>query len=77
MNAPTEFEWATPNTGPAGWYATVHCWEPEEGMFPGAHRWDGKKWEWDGPIVAHAGPFATKEEAKAWADAHDPEAAPS
>jgi hypothetical protein len=30
-----------------GWYPTVHCWDDEEGLFPGAHHWNGKGWRRD------------------------------
>jgi hypothetical protein len=59
-----------------GWYATLVCWEVEEGMFPGAHYWNGNAWEpsWRSagiqywPIV-----FDTKEAAETYAYEHDPE----
>lgn len=28
-----------------GWYATLSCWDEEEGLFPGAHYWDGDDWQ--------------------------------
>lgn len=71
---PAEFLWEQDNKGEPGWYATVHCWDIQEGMFPRANLWNGEKWDWDGPIIAHAGPFETKEAAQEWANKHDPEA---
>jgi hypothetical protein len=64
-----------------GWYATLHRWDVEEGIFPGAHYWNGSVWRssesdyagtnasvqyW--PIV-----FETQEEAEAYAYDNDPE----
>ena len=62
-----------------GWFAVIIGWEPEEGLFTNAVYAKAGKVEWpessgmtyDGS--GHAGPFATKAEAQAWADAHDPE----
>lgn len=65
-----------------GWYATLHTWDPLEGLFPGAHYWDGKLWRTElggvlsgtrasvsyWPIV-----FESREEAEVYADEHDPE----
>jgi hypothetical protein len=73
MKIPTEFDFDEPNAGPAGWYATTHCWDVEEGIFTGANYWDGIKWDWDGPITGHAGPFLSESDALSWARAHDPE----
>lgn len=61
--------------GQIGWYATLLCWDPLEGMFPAAHYWNGAKWEpetnagiqyW--PII-----FESKQEAKNYADENDPD----
>jgi hypothetical protein len=35
-----------------GWYATLHCWDIEEGMFPGAAYWEGDRFDTDLPITA-------------------------
>lgn len=57
-----------------GWYATCHCWDPAEGVFPGAHYWDGKQWDEDLPFDAFSSvAFATRVEAEEWAHDHDPE----
>lgn len=58
----------------SGWYATTHCWDVHEGMFPGANEWDGEKWLSGLPIIGYAGPFENKETAEAWAWANDVEA---
>lgn len=54
-----------------GWYAQTHCWEAEEGLFPGVARWDGENWKSTDPIFAFAGPFNTEVEAEQWAYDHD------
>lgn len=74
VGAPTNFEWGGNNISLAGWYATLHCWDECEGMFPGANYWDGENWRSTLPICGHAGPFETSKDAAAWAYAHDPEA---
>lgn len=56
-----------------GWYATIHCWEVEEGMFPGANYWNGTSWDFKMPVFMWAGPFLSKSEAEEWAYEHDPE----
>ena len=71
-----DFKWSDENTGQPGWYATVSCWDIQEGMFPGAHYWDGMQWGSDGPIVAYCGPFGSQADALLWARAHDPEFPP-
>jgi hypothetical protein len=59
----------------SGWYATIRCWDPQEGVFPGANFWDGTEWK-DGnrAIFNYHGPFPDEESAYAWAMKHDPEA---
>jgi hypothetical protein len=58
-----------------GWYATLECWDVEEGMFPGAHYWNGT--EFDCAINASISywpvRFDTKEEAESYAYANDSE----
>lgn len=58
-----------------GWYATLKCWDAEEGIFPGAHFWNGDEWQpmtfasvqhW--PIK-----FETERDAEDFAYEHDPE----
>jgi len=64
-----------------GWYATLHGWEIEEGVFPSAHWWDGEKWlkapnnphETNAVILHWPQKFDTQEEALAFADANDPD----
>lgn len=34
---------ATPTKG-RGFYPTALCWEPQEGIFPGACQWTGQQW---------------------------------
>jgi hypothetical protein len=64
---------AAPPTVP-GWYATIHCWDTHEGQFPSAHYWDGVAWDAVLPFSRRSPqPFAVKEQAKAWAEQHDPE----
>jgi hypothetical protein len=58
----------------AGWYATTYCWDPMEGVFVGANKWDGSNWEESLPVGGHFGPFESEELAQAWAEEHDPEA---
>lgn len=58
-----------------GWHATLQCWDAAEGIFPGAHYWDGKAWN-EGTAIRSFSPmtFADKDAAKDWAYAHDVEA---
>lgn len=62
-----------------GWYAILYCWEPEEGVFDDAARWNDGKWG-DGsyytylPIFCYSSSsFATQLEAEDWAYDHNPE----
>jgi hypothetical protein len=72
-----EMIWGHPEE--PGWYATVHCWEPHEGAFGGAHYWDGSRWleDKDGRHtdlpIGHYIPqrFSSLSEAEAFADAND------
>lgn len=56
-----------------GWYATMHSWDPVEGMFPGAHYWDGKQWQpqTSAGILYWPIKFDSEDEAKRYADEHD------
>ena len=56
-----------------GWYATLHCWDSNEGVFPRAMEWLGDRWAERLPIYAWQGPFPDEEAAVRWADEHDPE----
>jgi hypothetical protein len=58
----------------AGWYATVSCWDPHEGLFPGAHYWNGRQWA-HGPAIVRRSPhpFETEASATQYARDHDPE----
>jgi hypothetical protein len=58
-----------------GWYATLHCWEVEEGMFPDAHYWNGSEWEPEttASILYWPTQFDSKEEAERFARDNDPE----
>jgi hypothetical protein len=57
-----------------GWYATLYCWDPQEGTFPGPNYWDGRTWQEKLPVIAHSPvPFSSIEEAKSWGRTHDPE----
>lgn len=64
-------EWkynATPTAD--GWYAVLKCWDAEEGIFPDAALRTGETWS-EPAILAFNGPFATQEEAYAWAREND------
>lgn len=64
------------NTGPTGWYAVLRCWDPREGIFPGAVWWyetEGGRWEGTGGVIGHAGPFVGRTAAEKWAYDNDPE----
>jgi hypothetical protein len=57
-----------------GWYATLYCWDSNEGSFPGANWWTGMHWQEPLPVYAVSPTaFSSEEEAKAWADKHDPD----
>jgi len=62
-----------PNTREVGWYATLFCWDSNEGIFAAGNRWLGDRWEDKYPVYAWAGPFSTMAEADEWARAHNPE----
>lgn len=67
-------DWKVGDPIVAGWYATLTCWDPVEGFFPGCNHWSGTEWrDRCGPVVAHSGPHATAEAAREWADLHDPD----
>jgi hypothetical protein len=77
---PKEWCW-DPMPAVDDWFAVIRCWEVEEGMFAGVVWADKGVVREDGGMTSdgsgHAGPFATKAEAQAWADAHDPEGSPA
>ena len=80
MPAITPDDWCwDPMPDVDGWFAVIRSWDPEEGVFPGVAWATAGKIEWpDSNGVSldgsgHAGPFPTKAEALAWAEAHDPE----
>lgn len=66
--------WAEPDD-PAepGWYATLVCWESNEGVCALVFQWDGEGWDVNTRPMAWHGPFATREEAQDWASDHDPD----
>ncbi len=56
-----------------GWYAVLKCWDAEEGVFPGAAKWEGR-WVKNEPIISRSpNTFASEEEADTWAHEHDPD----
>ncbi len=60
------------NLPPPGIYAIAYCWDPHEGVFVGAGKWDGKQWAERLPTIEVSSvPFDSIEAAAAWADAHD------
>lgn len=61
------------NPSTQGWYATLHGWDEDEGVFPDASYWNGTSWERSAQVVAYAGPFESESAAKEWAQAHDPD----
>ena len=79
MTHPTDWCW-DPMPAVNGWFAVIRCWDPAEGMFPGA------AWATGGKVLppanngmatdgsGHAGPFPTEARARKWAYDHDPEA---
>lgn len=56
-----------------GWYATMHSWDAQEGMFPSAHYWTGSGWmpETSAAILYWPTPFDTEGEAMQYAAEHD------
>ena len=73
MNEPTDWTFTEKPVKP-GWYATLHCWDAQEGIFPGSNYWDGEYWDESLPFTAYAGPFDDERSAEQWADDHDVEA---
>jgi hypothetical protein len=57
-----------------GWYAVLTCWDPQEDVFADAKMWTGSMWlpPDTAEVTAWAGPFTTRPEALAWADANNP-----
>ena len=56
-----------------GWYATLHCWDPQEGFFPGAAFWNGKSFDSGRPISNFVDKvFKNKEDAEKFAYDNDP-----
>jgi hypothetical protein len=62
-----------PDTQEVGWYATLFCWDSNEGTFAGGNRWLGDRWENNLPVYAWVGPFSTMVKADGWARARNPE----
>ncbi|HTG95740.1 MAG TPA: hypothetical protein VL866_24275 [Pyrinomonadaceae bacterium] len=58
-----------------GWYPTYSTWDENEGMFPGAHYWNGSEWEpiTTASITRWSVKFDTEHEARIHADQYDPE----
>lgn len=83
MSEQTTVEWLWIRNHPpteSGWYATTHCFDPEEGIFPGAYFWDGVSWIFDDlvwgtlPLLNRSSvTFPSKSAAEKWAYEHDPE----
>jgi len=66
--------WVDGSPAELGWYAVLVCYDPHEGYSPSAKRWNGgngKEWI----FVTHRSPdpFASAQDAEAWAYAHDPD----
>jgi hypothetical protein len=56
-----------------GWYATLYCFDPEEGTFPSESEWSGTAWSDSLPYTHRSPePFATRHEAGRWASDNDP-----
>jgi hypothetical protein len=74
MNIQIQCDWTWSSKPPTpGLYAIMYCWEIQEGIFTSTSRWNGDAWTNDYPVTGYAGPFHTEAEAKAWADAHNPD----
>lgn len=43
--------WVIGDPTESGWYATLTCWNPEEGFFSGADRWNGSAWSERSSVV--------------------------
>lgn len=57
-----------------GWYAVTICYDPHEGLFPGAAYATGGEFKQQKAVLAYFGPFDTKDEAHKAAYEHDMEA---
>jgi hypothetical protein len=44
MNLCREQKYDDPPKNAVGFYATTKCWDANEGIFPGAHYWNGDDW---------------------------------
>lgn len=69
MNTPTDWCWDSLPSNAAGPHAVLRCYDPAEGMFPDSLMAPAN-WPADRAIVAHAGPFPTKQAAEGWAYAN-------
>lgn len=57
-----------------GWYPTLKCWDPEEGIFPSATEWRDGRWQTTDPVTAFLPiALATKDAAEKIAYKHDPD----
>lgn len=73
--------WTTKGPDSAGWYATMHSWDSDEGSFSGVHWWDGTQWkDASGPFGEKSSrpifqwsscSFADPKDADKWAEAND------
>lgn len=56
-----------------GWYATLMCWDAEEGVFPGGCYWNGQEWDTNASIRYWPIVFESKQAATDYAYENDPE----
>lgn len=56
-----------------GWYATLICYDSEEGAFPSGCYWSGQKWNTNASVQYWPVVFESKQAATDYAYDHDPE----
>ena len=60
------------NPNEPGWYAVLICYDPLEGISPGAGYWDGQKWNRKA-VLGFGEKCETEAEAEALAYENDPD----
>ena len=69
-----KWDWDNKTPDVPGCYATTHCWDVSEGMFPGANYFNGAEWEDNLPVCCFSSrSFASWDKATEWAYEHDAE----
>lgn len=70
---PEKIRWEHGTPTKDGWYAVMFSYDPREGQFHGAAKFNNGNWVWDGTstICGYAGPFDDGYKAALWAKDND------